>query len=69
MTQRALKGKQRLYSLKITEEQYVLAEEKTSCLGICTYLSGGQLRGLRSDARSWAELMPLPALCTGRVWW
>lgn len=35
MTQRALKGKQRLYSLKITEEQHVLAEKKTSCLGIC----------------------------------
>ena len=33
--QRALKGKQRLYSLKITEEQHVLAEGKTSCLGVC----------------------------------
>lgn len=33
--QRVLKGKQRLCSLKITEEQHVLAEEKTSCLGVC----------------------------------
>lgn len=33
--QRTLKGKQRLYSLKITVEQHVLAEEKTNYLGVC----------------------------------
>lgn len=33
--QRTPKGKQRLYSLKITEEQHVLAEEKTNYLGVC----------------------------------
>lgn len=40
MTQTPLKGKQSLHSLKITEEQQVLAEKNISCLCICTLVWG-----------------------------